>query len=129
MLTHVPEALVFDIFGTVFDWRSTVTSYLERVISQKLSTIPSSSNASSLRDGNPDLSDPSTLRSFCTTFAQQWRDSYKDFVGNYSKNGSQDARWAMKVIQRWTPTISPLSHNCWNNMGSSHCFLLGNYTR
>ncbi|KAJ6261145.1 hypothetical protein Dda_3811 [Drechslerella dactyloides] len=76
-LAVLPEAVVFDVFGTVFDWRSPVKSALEHAISQKLALAGNSTN---LPPGSPDLSTPSAIRKFAATFAEQWRDSYKDFV-------------------------------------------------
>ncbi|KAI9811148.1 MAG: hypothetical protein M1827_005599 [Pycnora praestabilis] len=72
--SHSPKALLFDVFGTVVDWRSTVTNYL---ISQTHLTLSA-----------PTSSLPSRTRLRASTmtpqdwgvFAQQWRNSYKHFT-------------------------------------------------
>ncbi|EPS42359.1 hypothetical protein H072_3686 [Dactylellina haptotyla CBS 200.50] len=83
-LKILPEAFVFDVFGTVFDWRSTVTEHLEQAISQKLTSL----DAIGAAPNKPDLSTPASLRSFCETFAAEWRDSYKDFVRTLGTKGN-----------------------------------------
>ncbi|KAF3907477.1 hypothetical protein AA313_de0200237 [Arthrobotrys entomopaga] len=93
-LKTIPEAFVFDVFGTVFDWRGTVSTYLERTISQKLTllTTTTTTNNNNTTDNNnnnnviieskADLSTPESLKSFCATLSQEWRDSYKQFVSS-----------------------------------------------
>ncbi|KAK6539591.1 hypothetical protein TWF694_009800 [Orbilia ellipsospora] len=73
-LKTIPEAFVFDVFGTVFDWRGTVSTYLERTIAQKLTRKTISENKKLA------LTAPDSLKIFCASFAQEWRDSYKQFV-------------------------------------------------
>ncbi|KAF3936903.1 hypothetical protein ABW19_dt0206520 [Dactylella cylindrospora] len=80
-LTTLPEAFVFDVFGTVFDWRSTVTSHLQDIISRKLKQNPSLATSPTVIAAN--LTNPESLASFCVQFAQDWRDSYKHFVATY----------------------------------------------
>lgn len=66
-----PKALLFDVFGTVVDWRTTVTKYLERRSLESLNSNPSSN--------------PTAIRGQCSeidwpAFAQEWRDSYYGFT-------------------------------------------------
>ncbi|KAF3902500.1 hypothetical protein ABW21_db0203813 [Orbilia brochopaga] len=87
-LKTLPEAIVFDVFGTVFDWRSSVTDALEHVISQKLKPASTCTN---LPPESPDLSTPAAIRTFAANFAQAWRDSYKTFVVNGAQNTESTA--------------------------------------
>jgi 2-haloacid dehalogenase len=72
-----PKALLFDVFGTVVDWRSTVTEHL---ISRAASALFDSTR-----------SYPSTLRLRASSlthtdwgsFAQEWRTSYMIFTRNH----------------------------------------------
>ncbi|KAK6355045.1 hypothetical protein TWF696_004171 [Orbilia brochopaga] len=80
-LTALPDAIVFDVFGTVFDWRSSVTSALENAISQKLASAD-------IPPGSLDLSTPAAIHTFAASFAQEWRDSYKSFVVNQAQEAS-----------------------------------------
>ncbi|KAL8746064.1 MAG: hypothetical protein Q9190_001877 [Brigantiaea leucoxantha] len=75
-----PKALFFDalfqIFGTVVDWRTTVSQTL------------SAQAAYSLNSSTASI--PASVRLFAATiswpdFAQQWRDTYKDFTFAHSK--------------------------------------------
>ncbi|KAF3921947.1 hypothetical protein ABW20_dc0102539 [Dactylellina cionopaga] len=96
-LTSIPEALVFDVFGTVFDWRTTVTTHLEQVISQKLQSLDAvgatlaatvkDSDSSNNNNNKPALPAREELHSFCSKLAREWRDSYIDFVS--SQGGEQ----------------------------------------
>ncbi|MCJ1305010.1 hypothetical protein MMC08_007823 [Hypocenomyce scalaris] len=73
-LTTPPRALLFDVFGTVVDWRTTITNTLITHATATLSS-PTSSLPSVVR-----------LRASLLTatdwgaFAQQWRNSYKHFT-------------------------------------------------
>ncbi|KAI9878355.1 MAG: hypothetical protein M1830_001136 [Pleopsidium flavum] len=72
--TTPPKALLFDVFGTVVDWRSTITNTLISHCTTALSAA--------------DTSLPSAVRLHASTltpqdwgtFAQQWRNSYKHFT-------------------------------------------------
>jgi 2-haloacid dehalogenase len=73
-LTNPPQAILTDVFGTVVDWRTTVTNYLTNTASSALS--------------DPSKSLPSTTRSAASTiswpsFAAAWRYSYYKFVSTY----------------------------------------------
>lgn len=66
-----PKALLFDVFGTVVDWRSSVRQYLERQYSEKL-TSSSTLHASELYERAAQMN--------WASFAQEWRDSYYNFT-------------------------------------------------
>ncbi|ETN37255.1 haloacid dehalogenase, type II [Cyphellophora europaea CBS 101466] len=73
-LTQPPKALLTDVFGTVVDWRGTVTTHLTNAASSALN-----SSAGSL---------PSATRAAAATvswpaFAQEWRSSYYHFTRTY----------------------------------------------
>ncbi|KAK6361445.1 hypothetical protein TWF730_005173 [Orbilia blumenaviensis] len=85
-LETLPTAFVFDVFGTVFDWRTTVAGEISRLLSQKITSLdaigahPSSIPPSTSTSSQPDLSTADAIQKFSKSFAQEWRDSYKDFV-------------------------------------------------
>lgn len=66
------RALVFDVFGTVVDWRSSVTEELASCAARKAASSPSSSTALGLLS-----------REDWAVFAQEWRDTYKAFVKGF----------------------------------------------
>lgn len=73
-LSSPPKALLTDVFGTVVDWRGTVTNYL-------ITTADETLNSSS-------SSIPSTVRTAASSvdwgeFAWQWRKSYYNFTTTY----------------------------------------------
>lgn len=74
-----PKALTFDVFGTVVNWRKTVTSTLISTADEKLS------NSSTLS-----AETQKTLAQFTALkwaeFAQEWRNSYMKFVIGYKPN-------------------------------------------
>ncbi|KAK6351323.1 hypothetical protein TWF718_004487 [Orbilia javanica] len=85
-LDTLPTAFVFDVFGTVYDWRTTVSSRISQVLLQKLGSldgIEAYPSSVSFPDGSkPDLSTTDAVDRFSKSFAQEWRDSYKGFVGS-----------------------------------------------
>jgi 2-haloacid dehalogenase len=77
-----PKALTFDIFGTVVNWRKTVTSTLIYSAAAKVSSSSRSAEVSpEVRRRLSELTDESWGQ-----FAQQWRDAYKVFVKGYKPN-------------------------------------------
>ncbi|KAL8688794.1 MAG: hypothetical protein Q9218_005384, partial [Villophora microphyllina] len=65
-----PTALLFDVFGTLVDWRTTVAETLSKQAALAL---------------NSSSSIPTSVRLFASTiswpdFAQEWRDTYKNFT-------------------------------------------------
>lgn len=77
-----PKALLTDVFGTIVNWRLTVTTVLKTHASEVLNS--------------PSASLPSTLRATASTtdwdaFAQEWRESYYHFTHTHdpSKNASE----------------------------------------
>jgi len=66
------KALVFDTFGTVVDWRSSVTDELVALASKKAASSPSSAAA---LEG--------ISKEDWGIFAQEWRNSYKVFVRSF----------------------------------------------
>ncbi|KAI4942407.1 hypothetical protein J4E86_010210 [Alternaria arbusti] len=73
-LTPPPKALLFDIFGTCVNWRSTVTTALSQCAHTSLNSA-TASLASRLRLRASEMSDEHWGQ-----FAQQWRNSYKAFT-------------------------------------------------
>ncbi len=73
-LTKPPKALLTDVFGTVVDWRTTVTNHLTDSASETLNN-PSKSLSSATRAAAALVSWPS--------FAQLWRVSYYHFVQSF----------------------------------------------
>jgi 2-haloacid dehalogenase len=79
---NLPKALTFDIFGTVVNWRKTVTSTLIYSAAAKISSSSRSAEISpEVRRRLSKLTDESWRQ-----FAQQWRDAYKVFVKGYKPN-------------------------------------------
>ncbi|KAF2027257.1 haloacid dehalogenase [Setomelanomma holmii] len=73
-LEPTPRALFFDVFGTCVDWRSTVVRELHAQSHASLNAA-TASLASTVRVKASDM----TLEQW-GIFAQQWRDSYKQFT-------------------------------------------------
>lgn len=82
-LTKVPlKALTFDVFGTVVNWRQTVTSTLMYSATAKISSSSRSADISpEIRRRLSELTNESWGE-----MAQQWRDTYKTFVQGYKPN-------------------------------------------
>jgi 2-haloacid dehalogenase len=77
-----PKALAFDVFGTVVNWRKTVTSTLIYSAAAKVSSSSRSAEISpEVRRRLSELTDESWEQ-----FARQWRDAYKVFVKGYNPN-------------------------------------------
>lgn len=77
-----PKALTFDVFGTVVNWRKTVTDTLISSAAAKTSsTSVSASLEPDVRQRLSELSNEDWGR-----FAQEWRNSYKKFVAGYKPN-------------------------------------------
>ncbi|KAF3935438.1 hypothetical protein ABW20_dc0106025 [Dactylellina cionopaga] len=72
-LDFVPEAILFDVFGTVFDWRNTVVTHLEQVISSKV--VSPHVNGATLG-----LATPEAIKLFCSTFADEWEEYYVNYL-------------------------------------------------
>jgi 2-haloacid dehalogenase len=74
-----PKALAFDVFGTVVNWRKTVTSTLIHSAADKTSSSSRSADLSpEVRVQLSKLTDQDWSQ-----FAQEWRDSYKKFVKEF----------------------------------------------
>lgn len=73
-LSNPPKALLTDVFGTVVDWRGTVTTHLTTAASSALNSaarsLPSATRAAAAQISWPD-------------FAQAWRTSYYHFTRSY----------------------------------------------
>lgn|SRR5690242_16013769 len=69
-----PRALFFDVFGTCVDWRTTVVGELEAQAHAALNSA-TASLASCVRLTASDMTTQQWVE-----FAQQWRDSYKNFT-------------------------------------------------
>ncbi|KAK6821933.1 haloacid dehalogenase [Apiospora arundinis] len=72
------HALLFDVFGTVVDWRSTVVAELIKRGREKSNSPASDSLAPALRTRLAELTDADWA-----TFAQQWRTSYGKFTKGF----------------------------------------------
>ncbi|KAK8070108.1 haloacid dehalogenase [Apiospora phragmitis] len=72
------QALLFDVFGTVVDWRSTVVAELTRRGREKADSPAFDSLAPSLQSRLAELIDADWA-----TFAQQWRASYGKFTKGF----------------------------------------------
>ncbi|RVX69679.1 hypothetical protein B0A52_06323 [Exophiala mesophila] len=88
-ISNPPKALLTDVFGTVVDWRSTVTSYLTTAAADALN--------SSTR------SIPSTVRTASDSIswgdiAQIWRTSYYEFTRTYDP--SNNDRSTFKTVDQ-----------------------------
>jgi 2-haloacid dehalogenase len=74
-----PKGLTFDVFGTVVDWRKTVTSTLIHSAIDNTSSSSRSTNLSpAIRTRLSQLTNEDWGR-----FAQEWRNSYKKFVSTF----------------------------------------------
>ncbi|KAG0652427.1 hypothetical protein D0Z07_0998 [Hyphodiscus hymeniophilus] len=73
------RALTFDVFGTVVDWRTTVTSTLIQCARAQVSSSSRSAGLSpAIRTRLSQMRDEEWGQ-----FAQEWRDSYKKFVKEF----------------------------------------------
>lgn len=85
ILATPPKALTFDVFGTVVNWRKTVT---ERLIHSAADKTSSSSRSADLAPETrlrlSQLGDEDWAR-----FAQEWRNSYKKFTGGFVPGKSE----------------------------------------
>ncbi|KAK0116718.1 hypothetical protein ONS96_012569 [Cadophora gregata f. sp. sojae] len=80
-----PKALTFDVFGTVVNWRDTVTNKLIQSAASKTSFSPSSASlAPEVRTRLSQLTNDDWAR-----FAEEWRKSYYHFVVNFVPGKSQ----------------------------------------
>ena len=89
ILTNPPKALLTDVFGTIVNWRLTVTTALKTHASEVLNS--------------PSASLPSTLRATASTtdwdaFAQEWRESYYHFTRTHDP--SNNAASGYKTIDQ-----------------------------
>jgi 2-haloacid dehalogenase len=89
ILSYPPKAFLTDVFGTIVNWRLTVTTALKTH-----ATITLNSPSASL---------PSALRATASTtdwdaFAQQWRESYYHFT--HTHDPSQNASSGYKTIDQ-----------------------------
>ncbi|KAI4120744.1 MAG: hypothetical protein LQ338_006798 [Usnochroma carphineum] len=89
-----PKALLFDVFGTLVDWRTTVSYTLSHQAALALNS-PSS----------PSL--PPAVRLFASTiswpdFAQEWRDTYKSFTKAHSSpsTAKSQGKSAFKTVDQ-----------------------------
>ncbi|TVY83778.1 (S)-2-haloacid dehalogenase [Lachnellula suecica] len=79
LLHNPPKALTFDVFGTVVDWRKTVTSTLINSAAVKTSSSSRLANLSpDVRSRLTKLTDQDWAR-----FAQEWRNTYKKFTKGF----------------------------------------------
>ena len=79
ILKSPPKGLTFDVFGTVVDWRKTVTATLIQSAAVKTSSSSRSANLSpEVRAQLARLTDTDWAR-----FAQEWRNSYKKFTSEF----------------------------------------------
>lgn len=80
-----PKGLTFDVFGTVVDWRKTVTSTLIQNAAMKTSSSSRSANLSpEVRLELSKLTDQDWGQ-----FAQEWRNTYQKFVKGFVPGESE----------------------------------------
>lgn len=77
-LTHTPDAILTDVFGTIVDWRTTVVNHLT---SQSHQPSPTAS---------PATREAATTRTDWSVFAQAWRHSYYIFTTTYNSDPDPD---------------------------------------
>jgi len=94
-----PKALTFDVFGTVVNWRDTVT---ETLVYAAAAQISSSSRSADLPPGVRSRSSQLKAQDWAK-FAQEWRDSYEAFVSGYKPGEDEwrdiDTHHHMSLIQ------------------------------
>ncbi|EHY59472.1 hypothetical protein HRR83_001254 [Exophiala dermatitidis] len=76
-----PKALLTDVFGTVVDWRTTVTDHLAASASEALNSS-TRSIPSTVRTAASDISWPAV--------AQLWRESYHQFTRSYDPAAAKE---------------------------------------
>lgn len=79
-----PKALLTDVFGTVVDWRSTVTNHLSLSASEALNS-PTTSIPSAVRTAAAEISWPA--------IAQLWRNSYYHFTRSYDPSAKDKSNF------------------------------------
>ena len=94
-----PKALLTDIFGTVVDWRSSVTTHLAW------------SASSGLNDSTASL--PSTVRAIASivdweAFAWDWRRMYFDLTRNYGSTPTKDGQGFVTVDRFFRQSLDVL---------------------
>ncbi|OCT48635.1 hypothetical protein CLCR_05094 [Cladophialophora carrionii] len=90
-ITNPPKALLTDVFGTVVDWRKTVTDFLTRRASEALNS-PTSSIPSAVRTAAAGISWPDV--------AQLWRVSYYNFTRTYDPAEGQRDPSKFKTVDQ-----------------------------
>lgn len=73
--TNPPKALLTDVFGTVVDWRGTVTNFLTTTAHSTLNS-PTASIPSTVRTAAASISWPD--------FAQKWRNTYYHYTRTFN---------------------------------------------
>jgi 2-haloacid dehalogenase len=78
-VSNPPKAFLTDVFGTVVDWRATVTNHLtksaEEVLNSPARSLPSATRAAASTVSWPD-------------FAQAWRNTYYHFTRSYTPSAT-----------------------------------------
>ena len=82
-LAHPPRALLFDVFGTCVDWRSSVTNGLWEAAHKSLNT-----GTASIPSAVKLKASEMTMEKW-GTFAQQWRNTYKKFTHSLATDGNK----------------------------------------
>ncbi|KAH8596402.1 S-2-haloacid dehalogenase 1 [Bisporella sp. PMI_857] len=101
ILKSPPKALTFDVFGTVVNWRKTVTQKLIQNAAEKKSSY--SSLPSSVQDKLMRLTDQHWAE-----FAQEWRNTYMRFTRGFVPGetewrdvDSHHHRSLIELLQKW----------------------------
>ncbi|KIW22682.1 haloacid dehalogenase, type II [Cladophialophora immunda] len=89
--TNPPKALLTDVFGTVVDWRSSVTKYLTLSASEALNS-PTASIPSGARTAAAQIS--------WAAVAQLWRTSYYHFTRTYDPAAAQKDPSKFKTVDQ-----------------------------
>lgn len=94
------KALVFDVFGTVVDWRTSVEAELKAALAAKLAISSSSPDAPTTTTPSPLLPQGPLQRAqsldpdaWAAAFAQEWRDAYKTFTATHRAGDPEETPW------------------------------------
>ncbi|EXJ88694.1 2-haloacid dehalogenase [Capronia coronata CBS 617.96] len=95
----MPKAILTDVFGTVVDWRTTVTDHLSASASEALNSS-TRSIPSTVRTAASDISWPAV--------AQLWRESYHHFTRTYDPSTTSSSNTFRTVDQHHVEALHKL---------------------
>jgi 2-haloacid dehalogenase len=116
-----PKALLFDVFGTVVNWRASLTAMLATTAATRLQN---GNLSSEMRDHIATFDDQTWGQ-----FAENWRDSYLEFAHNFKPETQQfrnvDYHWRQSLQELFiryklegffTDTETENLVNCWHSL-------------